>query len=58
MKQNIPNKITPEQAKRIAELKKEGYIVPEKKKDIVSDNDIVLKNAKEEIYINPDGDVV
>jgi len=58
MKQNIPSKITPEQAKVIAELKKKGYIVPNKKKDIVSDDDIVLRNAKEEIYVNPNGDII
>lgn len=58
MKYNIPTKITLKQAKVIAELKRQGYIVPDKKKDIVPDFDIVLKKLNEEIYVTPEGDII
>ncbi len=58
MKHNIPLKITAKQAKKIAELKNSGYIVLNKKKDIIPDDTIVLKNYEGEIYVTPNGDVI
>jgi len=59
MKQNIPiTKIPKKQLKVITELQKEGYIILDKKKEIILDTTIVMKNAFNEIYIDTDGNTI